>query len=164
MRRAVLGVCLGGALLASTAGSAGAATLAPTSANFGTQAVGTVSAPRSFTLTPELLDLLTLRVSTTGDYIQTNNCPAVLQLLSGPCTINVRFAPTASGTRRGTLSTTTLLVGGPSASLSGVGSGSGSLRTAGSCKRKRKKKAKKGAVAAKKKSKKCSKKKGKRKK
>lgn len=143
--------------MAAGTGTAGAATLAPTSANFGTQAVGTASAPKVFTLTPELLDL-TLAISTTGDFKQSNNCPAQLGILSGPCTINVTFAPTAGGGRSGTLNTTTPLLGGPTAALSGTGDATGSNTGnnpgANKCAKKGKKKGKKGkkrAAASKKK-------------
>jgi hypothetical protein len=169
MRRMALGSCLAAALIAAVGStSASAATLSPSSANFGSQTVGTTSAPRSFTLTPELLDLLTLTVATTGDFSQTNNCQAVLQLAAGPCTINVTFKPSATGNRSGTLSTTTPVLGGPSASLSGTGTdrsggpGQGGGQQAKKCKKKGKKKGtkkgKKRAAAAKKKGKKKGKK------
>jgi hypothetical protein len=162
MRRPPIAVCLSAALLASTAGSAGAATLNPTSASFGNRAVGDVSGPRTFTLTAEPADaVLPLTITTTGDFRQTNNCPSTGFLTTTNCTINVTFAPKARGARTGTLSTTSLLTGGPSAALAGTGTQSGK---ATKCK-KNGKKAKKGAVAAKKKKgkkgKKCKKKKSK---
>jgi hypothetical protein len=156
MRRATIACCLASGVLALSASSAGAATLSPSSASFGNEAVGGVTAPKAFTLTPEVLDLLTLTITTTGDFQQTNDCPAALQFLSGPCTINVTFAPTASGVRTGTLNTTTLIVGGPTAALGGTGTRAGNASgNAAKCKKKgKKKKAKKGATAAKKKGKK----------
>jgi hypothetical protein len=171
MHRVARVICLSLGLVVATSGSAGAATLAPTSANFGNQAVGSVSAPRAFTLTPDVVDLLPLTITTTGDFKQTNNCPAALQFLTGACTINVTFGPTAAGDRVGTLSTTTLVVGGPTAALRGTGGGGttqdGKGGIAGKkCKKKGKKKKGKGkkrAAAAKKKKgkkgKKCKKKK-----
>jgi hypothetical protein len=163
MRRIAITTCLAGLLLGVSSGPAGAATLSPTSANFGTQAVGSVSAPRSFTLTPDLLDLLPLTIATTGDFRQTNTCPAALQFVSGPCTINVTFAPRADGDRAGTLSTTTLVLGGPSATLRGTATqgGKGDGKQGVLCKAKGKKK-KKGK--GKKKRAAVSKKKGKKKK
>jgi hypothetical protein len=60
-------------------------------------------------------------VTISGDYAQTNNCPAGL----GPeasCAFTVRFTPTGLGTRSGTLSVATNMAGGPlTASLTGVG-------------------------------------------
>jgi hypothetical protein len=149
-------------LLATGAASpAGAATLSPSSADFGTQTVGSVSAPKAFTLAPSVTDL-TLAVSTTGDFSQTNDCPAVLTLLSSSCTINVTFAPTAAGGRSGTLSTAALVVGGPSATLSGTGnqSGGNGATVGQKCKKKKKGKGHKRAASSKKhKKKKCKRKK-----
>jgi hypothetical protein len=175
MRRATLAIGLALALAGISSAPAGAATISPATANFGNQAVGSVSAPRPFTLTPDLLDL-TLTIGTTGDFRQTNTCGPVLQIVSGPCTINVSFAPTAAGGRSGTLTTTTLILGGPSAQLAGTGTqgpDSNANQGAKKCKKKKgkKKRGKKGvdtAVASKKKKgkkKKCKKRrKGKRKK
>jgi hypothetical protein len=157
-------------MLAWSSGTAGAATLAPSSNNFGSQAVGTVSAPKAFTVTaqPPLDVVLPLAVSTTGDFKQTNNCPATLGFLAtASCTVNVTFNPTAAGARTGTLSTTTLVVGGPTAALAGTGdnSGAGAGGNGNKCSKKKgkgKKKGKKRAAAAKKKGKKgkkCGKKK-----
>lgn len=161
MRRAAIAVCLSAALLASTAGPTGAATLAPTSASFGNEPVGDVSVPKTFTVTADPVDaVLPLTVATTGDFKQTNNCPSTIGFLTTTsCTINATFAPTAGGARTGTLTTTSLVVGGPTAALAGTGTRSGNA-SATKCKKKGKKKAKKGAVAAKKKhGKKCGKKK-----
>ena len=162
MRRAAIAICLSGGLLAATAASAGAATLSPSSANFGTEAVGEVTKPKIFTVTAEPADaVLPLTITTTGDFKQTNNCPSTVGFLTTTsCEINVIFAPKARGARTGTLSTTSLALGGPSAALAGIGT-RGDPLNAGKCK-KGKKKAKKGAVAAKKqkgkKGKKCKKK------
>jgi hypothetical protein len=159
-------------MLTLSAGTAGAATLTPPSATFGPQAIGTSSAPRAFTLNPALLDALPLTIATTGDFKQTNNCGALLQFVSGPCTINVTFAPTAAGDRTGTLSSTTLIVGGPAAALRGAATATGNQDgKAGdgrkACKKGKKKRGKKKrAVSSKKKKKKgkrCKKKRGKKK-
>jgi hypothetical protein len=171
MRRATLAIGLALALAGVASAPAGAATISPATANFGNQPVGSVSAPRAFTLTPQLLDVLPLTIATTGDFRQTNNCAPVLQLISGPCTISVTFAPTAAGSRSGTLSSTALILGGPSSQLSGTGTegtstGGGGGKPSAKCKKKKgkKKRGKKGvdsAVAAKKKKgkKKCKKRK-----
>ncbi len=156
MRRIATTSCLAGMLLALSSVPAGAATLTPSSADFGTQPVGSVSSPRAFTLTPELVDVLPLTIATTGDFKQTNNCGAALQFLSGPCTINVTFAPIGAGNRTGNLSTTALVLGGPTATLRGAatqqqsGPGAGGPQT--TCKKKggKKKKKKKGGKRGKK--------------
>jgi hypothetical protein len=165
MRKGVLAALAVGMLWGTTA-SAGAATLAPASGAFGSQEVGTTSAVKAFTLTAEVTDLnLGLAVGTTGDFKQTNDCPAVLVFLLTPsCTINVTFAPTATGTRTGALNTSSVLGAGPTAPLSGTGtsrSGSGGPGSGGGAKKKCKKKGRKHekrAAAAKKKGKKCNKK------
>jgi hypothetical protein len=163
MRRTAIAVCFAAALLASTASSAVGATLSPTNAFFGNEAVGEVTKPKIFKVTAEPADaVLPLTIATTGDFSQTSNCPSTLGFLTtSSCEINVIFAPKASGARTGTLSTTTLVLGGPSAALAGTGTRAGSPLNAGKCKKKgkgkakaRKKAAKKGAVAAKKKAKK----------
>jgi hypothetical protein len=160
MRRAAIAIGLSVAMLGSTAASAGAATLSPSSAFFGNEAVGEVTKPKIFTLTAEPADaVLPLTIATTGDFKQTNNCPSTIGFLTASsCEINVIFAPKARGARTGTLSTTSLILGGPSAALAGTGT-QGNPLNAGKCKKKgkakaRKKSAKKGAVVAKKKAKK----------
>lgn len=59
-------------------------------------------------------------VSASGDYTQTNNCGAGTVANGGSCTINVTFAPIASGTRNGTLTVTTS-AGIRTANLNGTG-------------------------------------------
>jgi hypothetical protein len=108
---------------------AGAATLTPASHDFGSQAVGTASAPQPFilsascsveaTLDPAFCggsQRVTPAVSTAGDFSQTNNCPATLRPVE-ICTINVTFIPTAAGFRTGTLTAAS----GVTSSLSGTG-------------------------------------------
>jgi hypothetical protein len=60
-------------------------------------------------------------IQITGDYSQTNNCPATLAA-SSSCTINVTFSPTASGTRNGSLTVSDNAQGSPQVvNLAGVG-------------------------------------------
>jgi Beta-propeller repeat/Abnormal spindle-like microcephaly-assoc'd, ASPM-SPD-2-Hydin len=79
------------------------ATLSPASLTFSSQLVGTPSAAQSATLSNGGSGVLTVaNIQATGDFAQTNNCPA--QLLGGAsCTINVTFSPTAAGARSGAL-------------------------------------------------------------
>jgi hypothetical protein len=109
--------------------------LSPSSWNFGTLAIGSTSAPKTFTLTvtcvpsddgtipcqfPQYLNPV---ISTTGDFaVPSEDCPSMMA--AGPpgfglpysqsCTINATFGPTAGGTRPGSLQT-----GGPTAMLTG---------------------------------------------
>jgi FG-GAP-like repeat/Abnormal spindle-like microcephaly-assoc'd, ASPM-SPD-2-Hydin/FG-GAP repeat len=97
----------------TTAGDSGSATvllnepvigLAPSSLTFAAQKVGTTSAAQVVTVdNPGVTPLKVTSIAISGDYSETNNCPA--KLTAGKnCTINVTFSPTQTGTRTGTLS------------------------------------------------------------
>ncbi|MEJ2426553.1 MAG: choice-of-anchor D domain-containing protein, partial [Candidatus Thiodiazotropha sp.] len=80
-------------------------TLSANSIDFGNVDVGTTSTARIVTLTntdPNLGVSLS-SITSSGDFSNTTNCPATL----GPgasCNVNVRFSPSASGSRTGLLS------------------------------------------------------------
>jgi hypothetical protein len=97
----------------TTAGDSGSATvllnepvigIAPNSLTFAAQKVGTTSAAKVVAVNnPGVTPLRFTSISITGDFAQTNNCPA--KLTTGKhCTIKVTFSPTQTGTRTGTLS------------------------------------------------------------
>ena len=93
---------------ASLTGIGTAVTLGPGGGllRFAPQVVGTTSLPQKTTLTN--LGSAPLNISNiaiTGDYTQTNNCPAQLPA-NGNCTFTVKFTPTASGNRYGTITVT----------------------------------------------------------
>jgi trimeric autotransporter adhesin len=68
---------------------------------FGLQSVGTTSSPQPVTISA--LGPLTINsITTTGDFSEADNCPSSLAN-GATCTMNVYFAPTASGTRTGTI-------------------------------------------------------------
>jgi hypothetical protein len=100
------------------------ATLSATTLNFSNQDAGTISPPSAITLTNTGSATLVVRgVSVTGEFSQTNTCQSALGVRAGDsCTINVRFAPTAGGSRAGqlTLDSNSSL---DNVSLSGNGSG-----------------------------------------
>jgi hypothetical protein len=78
--------------------------LTPTSLTFAAQKVGTASAAQMVTIdNPGATPLKVTSITITGDYSETNNCPAKLTV-GKSCTINVTFSPTQTGTRTGTLS------------------------------------------------------------
>ena len=106
-----------------SATSAPIATLSSTSLTFAAQQVGTPSAAQAFSLTNSGTAALTISgVVVTGNYSQINNCPSSLPAGSA-CAINVTFAPTASGTRTGTLTISDNATGSPQiVSLTGSGS------------------------------------------
>ena len=80
------------------------ATLTPAKAACGTQAVGTISAPKIFTLANnQAVALTSLAISTTGDFaLSATTCGASLAAKS-KCTISVTFTPTEIGKRTGQL-------------------------------------------------------------
>src|SRR5438552_16602222 len=101
------------------------AALSASTLSFPNQSVGTTSTVQSLTLSNTGSDALTITaVDTTGDFAQTNTCGGSVAG-SGHCTINLKFAPTASGLRSGTLNVTDNSNGTPGstqiASLSGTG-------------------------------------------
>jgi P pilus assembly chaperone PapD len=102
-------------------------TVAPTSLDFGNQAVNTTSPPQPVTLTNHQSVTLNIsNVSVTGDFAQTNNCGSTLPP-SSSCTFQVTFSPTQTGTRNGALTITDDASNSPQVvTLTGVGT-TGSL-------------------------------------
>jgi phospholipase C len=84
-------------------GIATGVTFSPPSLHFGNEAVGKTSAPKNVTL--QNVSSATLNIATiaaSGDYAQTNNCPA--QLSAGAsCSIAVTFTPEKQGTLPGNI-------------------------------------------------------------
>jgi Abnormal spindle-like microcephaly-assoc'd, ASPM-SPD-2-Hydin/Bacterial Ig-like domain (group 2)/Cep192 domain 4 len=73
------------------------------SVTFARQAVSTTSAPTVVTITNgETTALGITGIAVTGDFAQTNDCPAFMPG-SSTCAVNVTFNPTATGTLRGSL-------------------------------------------------------------
>ncbi len=99
----------------------------PTSLSFGPQALTTTSAAMPVMLTNPGTGPLTINsIAASGDFAQTNNCPASPTTLpaSGTCTINVTFTPTVLGTRTGALTFTDNARGSPqTVPLTGTGTG-----------------------------------------
>ncbi|MGA3026769.1 MAG: choice-of-anchor D domain-containing protein [Bryobacteraceae bacterium] len=75
---------------------------------FGNQNLGTTSASQPVTLNnttgtgPLTISSISIGGTNPGDFGQTNNCGTSVAI-GGSCTINVTFAPTAAGSRSGTL-------------------------------------------------------------
>jgi hypothetical protein len=106
----------------SGTGTAPAVCLSSSNLTFASQTVNTTSAAQAITLTNCGSGTMTVTsVTTSGDFSQTNNCPASLAV-NGSCTINVSFRPTATGTRTGRLSVVDNAPGSPhTAGLTGTG-------------------------------------------
>jgi hypothetical protein len=91
--------------------------------NFQSQIIGIPSATQNVTLTNSggNASLVISSVQVTGDYSQTNNCPASLTA-GARCTITITFTPTVVGARPGTLTVTDNAAGSPqSVNLTGAG-------------------------------------------
>jgi hypothetical protein len=78
--------------------------LHPVTLTFAARKVGTSSAAQVVTVSnPGATPLKVTSITITGDFAETNDCPAKLTVGKN-CTINVTFSPTQTGTRTGTLS------------------------------------------------------------
>jgi uncharacterized repeat protein (TIGR01451 family) len=103
-----------------------AVTLTPTSLAFGTVGIGLTSAAKPVTLAntgngPLTISGIAIAGTHPGDFNQSNDCPGTLAA-GGSCTIDVRFAPTATGTRSASLRITDDAPGSPhSVALGGSG-------------------------------------------
>jgi len=99
--------------------------LSPTTVSFGSQLAGTTSSPQTVSLTNTgnaALSITSIAAST--QFSQTNNCPISPATLpvSGTCTIDVTFAPTAAGAQSGSITIADTAVGSPQQiSLTGTG-------------------------------------------
>jgi uncharacterized repeat protein (TIGR03803 family) len=99
------------------------ATLTPASAAYASQAVGTTSAAKTFTLANSQSSALTsIVISTTGDFAVSATTCATSLAAKGKCTISVTFTPTTTGTRTGRLSVSDSASNSPQTSnLTGTG-------------------------------------------
>jgi YVTN family beta-propeller protein len=107
------------------------AKVSPSSLTFAAQAIGTISAAKTVTLSNQGTGALSISsILTSGDFQQTNNCGNQV-VAAQSCLISVTFLPTVTGTRTGTL---TITESAPSAkqtvSLSGTATLAASQRTA----------------------------------
>jgi hypothetical protein len=99
-------------------------TVSPTALNFGSVATGSKSSVQTVTVSnPTGSAASVSSITATGDFSQTNTCGSSIAA-GGSCTVSVTFAPTATGSRTGTL---TVNAGGVTnaVSLSGTGTSSG---------------------------------------
>ncbi len=103
-------------------GTEASASLSPASLSFAAQAVGSYSLAQSVTLSNTGNAALTISsIAATGDFSHISHCGLMLAAASS-CTIEVSFAPTATGTRSGSLSVASSAASSPTlASLSGTG-------------------------------------------
>jgi hypothetical protein len=93
----------------------------PSSLSFSPQGIGSSSQPLTITLSGNGGPVVTA-VSASGDFSETNNCPATALVGSATCTVSVTFKPSAEGSRSGALTITSDAPSSPlSIALSGVG-------------------------------------------
>lgn len=110
-----------------TAGQAAlpTASLSPGSLSFAAQNVGYTSAAQTVTVTNTSNTTLTLtRVAVTAGFVETDTCAGASLARGATCTVQVSFAPTATGAATGTLTVYGNVLGGyVVAGLSGTGTG-----------------------------------------
>lgn len=117
-------------LLAPLALTAQTLTLAPSSQNFGSTAVGTGTAWFTFTLSNGGSSAVSISsVAVSGPFVLYSNCGSSVAA-SSSCPIYVYFAPTSAGAASGTLTVTDSASNSPQTSaLSGTGGSGGSCTT-----------------------------------
>ncbi len=104
-------------------------TLSATSFTFASQQVATQSSAQALTITntgnaPATISSLVL----SGDFAETDNCTDQALAVNASCPVNLRFAPTATGTRTGQLTIYANVSGGQAnVSLTGVGTAPASI-------------------------------------
>jgi hypothetical protein len=100
-------------------------TVSPTTLTFPNTQVSAVSKAQTVTITNTGTSTLDITgITVTGDFTETNTCAAVFNVLNvgQSCSVSLVFAPTASGSRTGSLSVADNATGSPqSVALSGVG-------------------------------------------
>jgi hypothetical protein len=110
-------------LLTATTASQAAITLSATSLTFAAQQVGTQSAAQTITLsstgnTPAIFGSLIV----TGDFTEKDNCASQTIAVGSSCSVQIVFAPTATGARPGQLTIYANVAGGQATvALNGTG-------------------------------------------
>jgi hypothetical protein len=116
-------------LLTASTATQPAMSLNPTALVYNTQPVSTASAPQTVTVTNTGNAPLTVsRVATTGDFNETDTCTTAPIAVNLTCTVQVRFLPTATGSRSGILTVFGNVSGGQAtATLSGIASSAAAI-------------------------------------
>ncbi len=111
-------------LLTATTSAQPSMSLTPTALSFSAQSVASESSPQTITVTNTGSAALTVTmVSTTGDFNETDNCTSAPISVGQSCAVQIKFLPTATGNRTGTLTIFGNVPGGQAtAALSGTGS------------------------------------------
>jgi Beta-propeller repeat len=103
--------------------------LTPANLSFPAQPLGTFSAVQQATLRNTGGAALHITsISRSGDFYESNNCPALLAAGGASCTLSVRFTPTSSGADSGTVTIWDNAPGSPhKLPLTGIATGTGSV-------------------------------------
>lgn len=106
--------CGGGATPISGPTPAPSVTLSPGSLMFGSQNMGTTSAPQTVTLTNTGSAILTIQgiTPTTSDFNETSTCGSSVAA-GANCSINIKFSPTSTGTLTAALNVNDEYASGP---------------------------------------------------
>jgi predicted small lipoprotein YifL len=106
-----------------------AITLSATSFTFAAQQVSTQSSAQTLTITSSGNAPITFGTPTlSGDFIETDNCAGSTLAVNATCTVQIVFAPTATGTRNGQITIYANISGGQAiATLTGVGTAPASI-------------------------------------
>jgi hypothetical protein len=104
------------------------ATVKPASLTFLSQQYGTTSAAQAVTLTDTGSIALAATIAMSGDFSETDNCQTASIKAGTSCIIEVKFTPTATGTRAGTMTIDANVSGGEIAlPLTGTGTAAGAV-------------------------------------
>jgi hypothetical protein len=116
-------------LLTAASGVQPAISLNSSGLTFNTQPVATESSPQTITVTNTgSASLVVSEVTATGDFIETDSCTAAPIAVGATCAIQVRFLPTATGSRSGVLTVFGNVSGGQAtATLFGTGSAAAAI-------------------------------------
>jgi uncharacterized membrane protein len=100
-----------------TAAKGPSLTLTPSSVTFGTEVVGSTGGSEPVVQSVDLkntgTDVLNIsKVAVSGDFSQTNNCPAVLPA-GASCAVDITFKPSGEGVRNGSLEITSNAANSP---------------------------------------------------
>ncbi len=111
-------------LLTAATGAQPSISLNPVALTFGIQPVDTASPSQTITVTNTgFAPLVVSMVAMAGDFDETDSCTGVSVAVGATCTIQIRFLPTATGSRSGLLTIYGNVAGGQAtAPLSGTGS------------------------------------------
>jgi hypothetical protein len=109
--------------LANAGSSLATATVDPASLTFPDQAVGTTSSAQTVTLKNTATTALTVTsIQASGDFTETDNCTSTAIAAGASCAIQVKFAPSATGSRTGQVAISANIAGGQlTFGLSGTG-------------------------------------------